>query len=296
MGDKLNSLISRNKELRDRLKFSSEFQEQEFVAELAELQEKSTAMQTKCKRLHEEKEQIDKDILHVQELMNLYEKKITQEQEMAEMLDPNVGQKEAQDMEKAIHRMRLQLAKLKREQEDTMQQIEMSIDKREALATRFRGQKNKNMTNVKIKKEVANLKRTLKANHEDTMKHENQVKVAERRLEQLEESANKMSSEQQEIEGMVAEMQERINDMLYQKQKVVDSNAMMHRLLRKYKALTSPHPPPPATPRSTTKLVVQAEDEKAAVLRCVSALQEEFPHLQDVLGRVGALTQIQIPM
>lgn len=215
---------------------------------------------------------------------------------MAEMLDPNVGQKEAQDMEKAIHRMRLQLAKLKREQEDTMQQIEMSIDKREALATRFRGQKNKNMTNVKIKKEVANLKRTIKANHEDTMKHENQVKVAERRLEQLEESANKMSSEQQEIEGMVAEMQERINDMLYQKQKVVDSNAMMHRLLRKYKALTSPHPPPPATPRSTTKLVVQAEDEKAAVLRCVAALQQEFPHLQDVLGRVGALTQIQIPI
>merc|ERR1712159_453728 len=42
--DKLNSLISRNKELRDRLKFSSEFQEQEFVAELADLQEKSTAM------------------------------------------------------------------------------------------------------------------------------------------------------------------------------------------------------------------------------------------------------------
>ena len=76
--DKLNSLISRNKELRDRLKFSSEFQEQEFVAELAELQEKSTSMQTKCTRLLEEKEQIDKDILHVQELMNLYEKKITQ--------------------------------------------------------------------------------------------------------------------------------------------------------------------------------------------------------------------------
>merc|ERR1712159_602107 len=294
--DKLNSLISRNKELRDRLKFSSEFQEQEFVAELADLQVKSTAMQTKCKRLLEEKEQIDKDILHVQELMNLYEKKITQEQERAEMLDPNVGQKEALDMEKAIHRMRLQLGKLKREQEDTMQQIEMSIDKREALATRFRGQKNKNVTNVKIKKEVANLKRTIKTNHEDTMKHENQVKVAERRLEQLEESANKMSSEQQEIEGMVAEMQERINDMLYQKQKVVDSNAMMHRLLRKYKALTSPNPPPPASPRSTTKTVVLAEDEKAAVLRVVSALQEEFPHLQDVLGRVGALTQIEIPI
>merc|ERR1711881_194324 len=115
-------------------------------------------------------------------------------------------------------------------------------------------------------------------------------------LEKLEETANAMSSEQQQIEGMVAEMQEQINDMLYQKQKVVDSNAMMHRLLRKYKALAAPNPPLPASPRSTTKMLVQAEDEKAAVLRCVVSLQSEFPHLQDVLGRVGALTQIEIPI
>lgn len=177
-----------------------------------------------------------------------------------------------------------------------MKQIEMSIDKRESLATSFRGQKNKSQTNVKVKKQCATLKRTIKANHEETMKHENEVRVAEGQLEKLEEAANQMSSEQQEIEGMVAEMQEQINDMLYQKQKVVDSNSMMHRLLRKYKALNAPHPPPPASPRSTTKMLVQAEDEKAAVLRCVSTLQQEFPHLQDVLGRVGALTQIEIPI
>jgi chromosome segregation ATPase len=294
--DKLNSLISRNKELRDRLKFSSEFQEQEFVAELGELQQRSIVLQNKCQKLQEEKVQVDKDILHVQELMNLYEKKITQEQEMAQMLDPNVGQKEAHDMEKAIHRMKLQLSKLKREQEDTIIQIEMSIDKREALAHRFRGQKDNSNTNVKIKKKCTALRRTIKANHQDTMKHENEVKDAEAQLEKLEETANTMSSEQQEIEGMVAEMQEQINDMLYQKQKVVDSNAMMHRLIRKYKALNAPHPPPPASPRSTTKQLVQAEDEKSAVLRVVSKLQEEFPHLQDVLGRVGALTQIKIPI
>jgi len=199
-------------------------------------------------------------------------------------------------MEKAIHRMKLQLSKLKGEQEETMRQIEMSIDKREALAVRFRGQKNKDMTNVKVKKKCAALKRTIKMNHEETMKHENDIKDAEAQLEKLEATANTMSTEQQQIEGMVAEMQEQINDMLYQKQKVVDSNAMLHRLLRKYKALTSPHPPPPASPRSTTKALVQAEDEKAAVLRCVATLQHEFPHLQDVLGRVGALTQIQIPI
>merc|ERR1712025_547574 len=128
------------------------------------------------------------------------------------------------------------------------------------------------------------------------MAHEKEVASAESHLEELEETANNMSSEQQEIEGMVSEMQEQINDMLYQKQKLVDSNAMMHRLIRKYKSLTSPNPPPPASPRSTTKLVVQAEDEKSAVLRCVATLQQEFPHLQDVLGRVGALTQIEIPI
>merc|ERR1719454_1266794 len=130
--------------------------------------------------------------------MNLYEKKITQEQEMAEMLDPNVGQKEAQDMEKAIHRMKLQLSKLKLEQEETVRQIEMSIDKREALATHFRGQKNKSMTNVKVKKQCATLKRTIKSNHEETMAHENEIQVAEAQLEKLEEAANQMSSEQQE--------------------------------------------------------------------------------------------------
>jgi len=294
--DKLNSLISRNKELRDRLKSSAEFQEQEFVAELAEMQENSIRLQAKFENIQEEKQQIDNDILEAQELMNLYEKKIQQEQEMQEMLDPNVGQKEAQDMEKAIHRMKLKLAKLKRDQEDTIKQIEMAIDKRETLATRFRGKKDKANTNVKKKKEAATLRRTIKSTNEEIMKIEKEVKLAEAELEDKEKIANQMSSEQQEIEAEVADMQERINDMLYQKQRVVDSNAMMHRLLRKYKALNAPRPPPPASPRSTVRLLSAAEEEKAAVLRCVAKLQEEFPHLQDVLGRVGALTQIEIPV
>merc|ERR1711900_33615 len=114
------------------------------------------------------------------------------------------------------------------------------------------------MTNVKIKKNISALKRTIKANHEDTMTHEKDVQVAEAQLEALEKTANQMSSDQQTIETSVAEVQEQINDMLYQKQRVVDSNAMMHRLLRKYKAINAPRPPPPATPRSTTRLLAQS--------------------------------------
>jgi chromosome segregation ATPase len=278
------------------LQNSSEFQEQEFVAELAELQEKSNQFQAQYKSLVEAKEVLDAEIIETQELMNLYEKKIQSEQEMAAMLDPNVGQKEAQDMERAIHRMELKLSKVEREQEDAMKQIELAIDKRETLATRFRGQKNKAMSSVKIKKQCSQLKKTLKKTAQDTMEHEQAVKLAEAELEELEKEANLMTAEQQEIETSVAQMQEQINDMLYQKQRVVDSNAMMHRLLRKYKAINAPRPPPPASPRSTVRLLSQAEEEKAAVLRCVKTLQAEFPHLQDVLGRVGALTQIEIPI
>merc|ERR1719498_2104359 len=268
--DKLNSLISRNKELRDKLKSSADYQEQEFVAELAELQEQSIQYESKFEDMQEEREQIDAEILETQELMNLYEKKIQQEQEMQEMLDPNVGQKEAQDMEKAIHRMKIKLAKLKRDQQDMIQQIELAIDKREALATRFRGKKDKGNSNVKKRKEAATIRRNIKSINEEIMTKDKEVALAEQELEEKEKVANQMSSEQQDIEVEVADMQENINDMLYQKQRVVDSNAMMHRLLRKYKALNAPRPPPPASPRSTVRLLSAADKKKQ--LFCVVLL------------------------
>jgi len=158
------------------------------------------------------------------------------------------------------------------------------------------GKKDKGNSNVKKRKEAVTLRRNIKSTNEEIMKRDKEVNLAEEELEDKEKVANQMSSEQQQIELEVAEMQEKINDMLYQKQRVVDSNAMMHRLLRKYKALNAPRPPPPASPRSTVRLLSTAEEEKAAVLRCVAALQEEFPHIGDVLGRVGALTQIEIPI
>merc|ERR1712100_81002 len=114
--------------------------------------------------------------------------------------------------------------------------------------------------------------------------------------EDLERKTSEYAREQEALDEEVKEMQEKINNMLYEKQRVGDTNAMVQRLLRKYKTVNSPNPPQPSSPRSTLRLLTAAEGEQQDILKCIEQLQSEFSHLSDVLSRVGALTQIECPI
>ena len=69
----------------------------------------------------------------------LWEKKIELERETQAALDPSVGTGEIKAMEIEIHRMKMRLEGLQREQEAMIKEMERGIAKREAITLRYKG-------------------------------------------------------------------------------------------------------------------------------------------------------------
>ena len=52
-------------------------------------------------------------------------------------IDPNIGQKEMQDMKKETHRMELKLDNLRKRQEQLIKEIERAVYKRETIQLKY---------------------------------------------------------------------------------------------------------------------------------------------------------------
>merc|ERR1712159_324852 len=117
--------------------------------------------------------------------------------------------------------------------------MERAIDKRESIAISNRGRKSKGMTKTAMKKRINQLKRTYKITADDIKAHTQTIREREIELQALEDKRVEYATAEAQMEDDLREMQSKINDTLYQKQKVMDTNAMMNRLLRKYKALSA---------------------------------------------------------
>lgn len=294
--DKLNGLIAKNVGLKERLDTSSNVMRQEFMAELHELEQTSIRIDADIRGIKEAKEQLKLDIMEMQRQIVLWERKIILEKETQEALDPTIGRDEEASMKTEIHRMQLRMKALQRRQDEVLKEMEIAIDKRESIAVRHRGKKSHGKSKTALKSRIIQLKKTLSTTKKDIQHHAQLCTEASQEQEDLERRTSEYAREQEALDEEVKEMQEKINNMLYEKQRVGDTNAMMQRLLRKYKTVNSPNPPQPSSPRSTLRLLTAAEDEQQDILKCIEQLQSEFSHLSDVLSRVGALTQIECPI
>ena len=93
----------------------------------------------------------------------LLEKKLQLDKETSKALDPSVGQGEIAEMEKEIHRMSIRFESLRREQERLIVEMERAVDKREVIATKYRGksqarQSDATLSKANLQRKVARLK------------------------------------------------------------------------------------------------------------------------------------------
>merc|ERR1711966_446796 len=95
---------------------------------------------------------------------------------MGAALDPEVGQAESRPMEKEIHRMKLRLETLKRDQERMIKELERAIYKREAISLRHRGQKKGDLTQHKLKKQLGTLRSNIKKTVGETAEYETAIR------------------------------------------------------------------------------------------------------------------------
>ena len=161
---RLNELIGRNTKLQAELANANAVMEMEFKAELKELETESVTLETKIHEVKEAKGVLLEEIVETERQLLLWEKKIQLERETQAALDPEVGMSEIKAMEKEIHRMRLRLETLKREQERMIVEMERSIYKRESISLRFKGKARPSAveyTQATLRKKVAALRRSI---------------------------------------------------------------------------------------------------------------------------------------
>lgn len=300
---RINSLIAKNAELREKLALQASSAEQDFVAELQAMQEESIRNDAQVKAIRLEKDAIRDNIVDLQRQIGLWERKLEVERETQKALDPSVGQASAAAMEREIHRMQLRFAALQKKQSKMLKDMETAIAKRDIIVVGNRGKKSHGgsgkstpSTKSAVRKQCKVLRKKIQKTEQEIRLRQREVLEAESLLETLEKQIAEGSSEQGEIDAEVNAMQERINELLYQKQRAADSRAMLQRLIQQYNALEAPdaEPTPPAI--KIVRDLQNAEEEQQLVLRCIDRVASEFPHLSQILQSVGALAKIEIPI
>jgi chromosome segregation ATPase len=297
---RINTLIAKNTELREKLAAQASGAEQDFVAELHAMQEQSIRNDAQIKAIRTEKDELRDSIVDLQRQIGLWERKLEVERETQKALDPSVGQASALAMEKEIHRMQLRFTALQKKQGKMLKDMETAIAKRDVIVVGNRGKKKhagKAPTKTAVRKKCKQLKKQLTKTEKETNVRQAEIVASENELQTLEAKVSEGVVEQEKIDNELNSMQEKINDLLYQKQRSADTNAMLQRLLQQYKQFENDENE--ETTPSAIKVVRElqsAEEEQQAVLQCISTVSREFPHLAQILESVGALAKLEIPI
>jgi len=77
------------------------------------------------------------NIVEAERQLLLWERKMQLEKEIQEALDPEFGQSEIKELQKEIHRMELRLEDLRKRQEQTIQEMERAVHKRETIQLKY---------------------------------------------------------------------------------------------------------------------------------------------------------------
>lgn len=294
---RINTLIAKNESLYKKLADTNFAMEKEFVEELRVMEEESIRLEASVGSIKEEKARLLEDILEAEKQVMMWEKKIQLEKETQAALDPEVGQSEVKSMEKEIHRMTLRLETLKRDQERMIKEMERAIEKREAIAMRFRGRKSgtkKEPTRQGLKKKLMGMQQQLKGTRVDTAGYEEAIRVKQAELDEVGKVVEDRAAMLSELEVHAEDLQKAINTALYDKQRGIEQLTAQQRMAARYEALSSGRRVPVTEHQreSILQAVERAETTRSSVREMISKLAKDHPEMEEVLERVAQLTDI----
>lgn len=320
---KLNSLISQNHDA------ETELQAQNFVIEMDCLEELKTAekdcisLQASINEVRNAKEKLLDEMVEMERQALLWEKKIQLDKETKAALDPTIGAAENESMEKEIHRMELRLEALKREQEKLAVEMENAILKRSTIATRYNtssaaaasksstsnaltlsssvntsGGKSamKEMTMATAKKKIGVLKKDARLLAEETSQVNALFEQKKEEVRQIAAQLEATTNDYGEAEEQCHRLQGNINDLLYQKQLQQERIGYRQKYIARLRELSSGAPIDLGQTMQIERKLVASTQALDNVREIISELQMGFPHLQEVLQRVAAMTDPAIDL
>ncbi|CAG9332362.1 unnamed protein product [Blepharisma stoltei] len=218
--NRINILLDKNRESYRSIEDDNRHLEKDFVDRLKELERETAGIEKVIEQLKKEKEDVLSDIVEAERQILLWERKIQLEKEMQMTIDPNVGQKEMEDMKKEIHRMELKLESLRKRQEQLIKDMERAVSKRETIQLKYQPRVEKNKkSGASIGKQVANLKNTLKHTTQNSQQIDASIKQREDELQQLAQELENAAEFQSNVEEDVQRNSVEVCSMKLEKNK-----------------------------------------------------------------------------
>ncbi|KAL4687292.1 hypothetical protein H8959_019420 [Pygathrix nigripes] len=138
---KLNVLMNKNRCSSEELEQNNRVTENEFMRSLKDSERETIKMQDKLNQLSEEKATLLNRLVEAEHQIMLWEKKIQLAKEMRSSVDSKIGQTEIRAMKGEIHRMKVRLGRLLKQQEKMIRAMELAVARRETVITQAEGQR-----------------------------------------------------------------------------------------------------------------------------------------------------------
>lgn len=227
--NKYNRQLGKNVDLKEKFKHQFQDVDAEYKEKLKAMENDSVRLELEIEVLREEKADTLTQIMEVERQIHLWERKIQLEEKMQEIIKPDKGIKEIDEMKSIIHRQELLYIKLKNEQEKVIKNMEMLIQRREFIKLRYPVDKfgvNSNSTSSssssKLKTTANNSQKELNELKEHIKHIENKKNIIFRNLLT---QRNKLEETNAGIENVEAETRE-LQNKLYNYQNEYFSNKL----------------------------------------------------------------------
>jgi len=299
---KLNIMISSNHDQEGHLQHENWATEKSCVEELKEMERDCVTLQSTVNTTRTEKAKLLDEIMEMERQALLWEKKIQLDKDTRAALDPSVGQQESQQMEREIHRMELRLDALLREQERLSGEMERAIHKRTAIAIRYakqppppaagtkasQGEKPQELTQASAKKRIGTLKKEARVLAEETSRYTSAIEEKRATLHEMTSELERVTAQYGQTEEMSHAVQGEINDLLYQKQLNQERISYKQKYSKRLRELSQAGIDQSQSLQVERRLLTssQALDN---VKDIIGQLKQLYPHLGEVLLRVGAM-------
>ena len=149
--NKYNVMLSKNVNSKEKLNLKFFDVEIEFKEKLKQMENLSTKYDLEIESLREEKADILSHILEVERQIHLWERKIKLENKMTDIIKPESGKKEIDDITYTIHRQEILYRKLLQEEKQVIKNMKMEVDRRDYIKLKFPN-KTTSIINSKVNK------------------------------------------------------------------------------------------------------------------------------------------------
>lgn len=302
---KLNALISNNHDSETGLQAANFILEMDCVEELKNAERECVGLQASIVETKTAKAALMDEIMEMERQGLLWEKKIQLDKETRLALDPTVGQKETENMEREIHRMSLRFEALKREQERLSNEMERAIEKRATIATRYSkaapltaapkaSKSTKDLTVAGAKQRIGVLKKEGRQLAEETTHFSVLLEDKRSQLQAVANQLEDVTAQYADSEEQCHQLQSQINDLLYQKQLQQERISYKQKYASRLRDLSQSAGVDINSSLQVERRVLSATQALDNVREIIGELQTSFPHLSEVLERVAAMTDPSI--